>query len=107
MVSLLKRYILVIRILTITTKEIKFILNNNNYTMLFDVLLEHHMFFLCISFSELYIGICSTNTEIAYASLAYSYQKTDFLLVSEYYYTKARNLVPSYTESLFRLAKLN
>ena len=76
----------------IARQEIKFTLNDNNYPMLLDLLLDHHMFFLCISASELYISISSTNTEIAYTSLAYSYQKTDFLFIAEYYYLKARKL---------------
>lgn len=94
MVALLKRYISVVRLLNIAREEMKFTLNDNNYPILLDLLLDHHMFFLCISASELYTSIFSTNIKIAYTSLAYSYQKTNFLFIAEYYYTKAGKIAP-------------
>lgn len=104
--NLLRRYVFLNSVINTINTDKQSSQLYKEYDDLFDLLLDSKNIFLCISFAELLIKRTSIDTHIIYILLAYSYQKSDFFYVSEYYYLKSNRITSNNLIVLLGLANV-
>nr|YP_009391550.1 hypothetical protein [Laurenciella marilzae]ARW59694.1 hypothetical protein [Laurenciella marilzae] len=103
---ILKEYIFIYNLADCFRANKSFMPDYKAYISLFNSYIVRKKFFLSISLSEFYIRNCPSQSYLIYASLAYCYQKNNFLYIAEYYYLIALSLSNKNKFVLFNLLEI-